>query len=178
MTGLGEVSASLWAPDPVTQAALPEAPCRFLGSVPGVGGSGPPAPAPPAAHASGPGLRTQPHPGAPANPFLTGTVPFSLLPPPRPRRALQCPLPGGDKAPPTSPCCRCPGSARCRSVGAVGGGGPRPHPRGPLRPLLVTAPGDPPQSLPPGNPETPPPPHPRPGTTRRAEGSQDAPHVG
>lgn len=59
---------------------------------------------------------------------------------PGPRRAaLQRPLPGGDRAPPTSPCCRCRGRPPCRSVGAVGAGGggrARPHPRGPLGPLL------------------------------------------
>lgn len=94
---------------------------------------------------------------------------------PGPRRAaLQRPLPGGDRAPPTSPCCRCRGRPPCRSVGAVGAGGGRGlTPEAPWVHCFAGT-GRPALSHPP----TPPPPHPRPGTTRTAGGSSGCLHVG
>lgn len=130
-------------------------------------------------HASAPrGSQDAAPPGTLADPCVSdGALCPSLSrrrPGPR-RAALQWPLPGGDRAPPTSPCCRCRGRPPLQVSGGGGGGWrARPHPRGPLGPLLVPAPRDPPSvTRPPHRLRT----RVQARPARREE-ARDAPHVG
>ena len=117
-----------------------------------------------------PRLRTQPRPGPRQTPaLLTVTVPFSLLLPPGalPRRPAVPPCPGGTE-PLLPPPAADAGPATARQWVWCTVAGMASPPEAPWVHCLCRCQESPPSVTPPGNLETPTPPRPRPGTTRRA----------
>ena len=172
MTRLDEVS-------PGTRGSPPHAPRRprrklWATSSPRareLGGSGPPVPAPSTGHASGPQAQNAAPPRTAADPCPSDRrhVPFSLLLPPGalPRRPAVPPCPGGTE-PLLPPPAADAGPATARQWVWCTVAGMASPPEAPWVHCLCRCQESPPSVTPPGNLETPTPPRPRPGTTRRA----------